>query len=94
MQLPLKLPMDQMQTRWKAILDPLLANNLNNISILPPIQLINGVTVVNHLLDRIQQGWIQLDIDAAATYYRSQPFNNKTITFTSNAAATIVIGVY
>lgn len=92
--LPQKLPPDLMQTKWAAQINPVLANPLNSISILKNIALINGVTPINHKLGQLQQGWIILDIDSAATIYRSQAFNDKTLTLTSNAACTVTLGVY
>lgn len=94
MQLPLNLPDSLMQTKWKSLLDPILANPLNGISILESVKLINGVTVVNHKLGRTQQGWFLTDIQGAATVYRSAAFNNLTLTLTSSAAVTCNIGVF
>lgn len=94
MQLPLRLPIDQMQTRWKSILDPFIANNLNSVNILSDIVLVNGITVINHLLSRKQQGWFLVDVQGPATIYRSAPFNDQTLTLTSNALVTVSIGVY
>lgn len=94
MQLPLKLPIDQMQTRWKSILDPVIASPMNQVSILSNVSLINGVTVINHLLGQMQQGWFLVDLNGAAAIYRSAPFNDKTLTLTSNDAVTVSIGVF
>ncbi len=93
-QLPLKSPSDITSTRWKALLDPMLANPLNNASILNGVQLAIGATVINHKLGRPLQGWFILDIDGAATIYRSAPLNNLTLTLTSDAAVTVNIGVF
>jgi hypothetical protein len=94
MQLPLNLPDSLMQTKWKSLLDPILANPINDVSILENVKLINGVTVVNHKLGRVQQGWFLTDIQGGATIYRSTPFNNLTLTLTSSAAVTVNIGVF
>jgi len=94
MQLPLGFPLPQMQTLWKSLLDPVLDNPLNDISILKNVQLNNGVTVINHRLGRNQQGWFLTDIQGAATVYRSAAFNSLTLTLTSNAAVTVNIGVF
>jgi len=94
MNLPQKLPLDLMQTKWSAILNPLLQNPLNSINILKNISLSNGSTVINHGLGRQQQGWFISDIQGAATIYRSAPFNALTLTLTSNAAVTVDIGVF
>lgn len=79
-------------TRWKSLLDPVIA--ASQPTILEGIHLTNGVTVINHKLAQIQQGWIITDITGAATIYRSAPFNDKTLTLTSNAAVTVNIEVF
>lgn len=94
MNLPLKLPIDQMQTRWKAQLDPILSNPLNTVSVLENISLIAGVNVVNHLLQRKMQGWFLTDLQSAATVYRSAPFNSLTLVLTASAPTTVSIGVF
>jgi hypothetical protein len=94
MQLPLKLTSDLMQTRWKSLLDPLLENPLNGISILENVDLSIGNNVINHKLGKKQQGWIILDIDGASTIYRSADFNDKTLTLNSSAAVTVKLGVF
>jgi hypothetical protein len=84
-----------MQTQWAAQLNPLLANQLNNVQILEGVSLNNGApTVINHLLGRQMQGWFILDINRSATIYRSAPLNATTLTLFSNAACTVNIGVF
>jgi hypothetical protein len=83
-----------MQNSWGAVLNVLLKNpSLDNV-LLKGISLANGVTVINHRLGRTPQGWRIVDIDGAATVYRSQPFNNLTLTLTSNAAVTVSLEVF
>ena len=94
MQLPIKIPLELMQTRWASILNPLIAKPLNSMLILEGIALINGAVTFNHMLGRLQQGWIILDVNGAATIYRSQPFNATTLTLTSSAAVTVNVGVF
>jgi len=94
MQLPLKLTSDLMQTRWKSLLDPLLENPLNDVLILSDVVLAIGNNTINHKLGRKQQGWLILDINGAATIYRSAAFNDKTLTLNSSAAVTIKLGVF
>ncbi len=94
MALPLQLPWEQAQTKWKSQIDPALASPLNNVTILKDVVLIAGTNVVNHTLGAIQQGWFLLDVQAATTIYRSQPFNSTTLTLTSSAPATVTIGVF
>lgn len=94
MQLPILTTLSALATRWKSVLDPVLANPINGVSILSNVVLANGTTVINHKLDQLQQGWFIVDINAAATIYRSAAFNEKTLTLHSNAAVTVSIGVY
>lgn len=94
MQLPILSEISQLVTRWKSILDPFLKNTLNDVSTLPDIDLSTGSNVINHMLSQKQQGWFLVDIQGAATVYRSAPFNDKTLTLTSDADVTVSIGVY
>lgn len=92
--LPQKLPLELMQTKWAAQLNPLLSNPFTSGILLPQTTLINGVTVINHLLQRQMIGWIVTDQDASASIYRSAPLNNQTLTLTSDAAAIINLWVF
>lgn len=83
-----------LQTGWAQQLDPVVNNPANQSIIIPNVKLINGATVVNHLLGRQMQGWAIVDITSAATVYRSKPFNNLTLTLTSNAATTVSLMVF
>lgn len=92
--LPLFTPSDPVLTRWKSILDPIIAQPLNSSNFLQNVVLIDGVTIVNHGLGRKPQGWILADVNGAATIYRSQPFNASTLVLTSNAAVTVNLVVF
>jgi hypothetical protein len=94
MQLPLNLPLNLMQTQWAQAINPVLANPINGVTIIPNIALSDGTTVINHHLGQIQQGWFITDIQGAATIYRSAPFNSLTLTLTSSAAVTVNLGVF
>lgn len=83
-----------MQTSWKAAITPIINNEINQGILLINVPLINGVTVVNHLLGRKMQGWMLADVDASASIYRSQPLNDKTLTLTSNAACNVALWVF
>ena len=87
-------PLQLMQTQWQSQLNPVLANPLTNPRILKNVALIDGVTVINHGLGAVQQGWIISDINAAASIYRSAPFNNLTLSLTSSAACVVNLVVY
>lgn len=86
--------LSMMQTNWSSILNPIIKMPTNNGNILTSVALINGVTVINHLLGRMMQGWFVTDINGAAAIYRSAPLNNLTLTLTSNAAVTVNIFVF
>lgn len=83
-----------MQSKWASELNPLLAKPLSDSITLTGINLNNGVTIINHLLGRQQQGWIVTDVNGSAIIFRSASFNNKTLTLTSNAAVTVNIMVF
>ncbi len=93
-QLGTQLTFPLMLTKWSSILNPLIANPINNVSVLSDIKLLTGTNVINHLLGKNQQGWMVVDIQGPATVYRSAPFNNKTLTLTSSADVMVSIGVY
>lgn len=81
-----------MQTGWKSALEPVIDNPIVNGILIKNVELINGVTAVNHLLGRKMQGWFITDMNAAATVYRSSPLNNLTLKLTSNAA--VIVNLY
>ncbi len=94
MQLPFQKSFELMQTKWKSILDPVIKNPLNDVSILKSVTLIIGETKIPHLLGQVQRGWLVLDVNASATIYRSKPFDGSYLYLTSNAVATVSLGVF
>lgn len=92
--LPQKLMWDQAQTKWAGTLNPIINSPLTNPLILQGIKIVAGDNVINHLLQRRQQGWIISDIDAAISLYRSQAFNDLTLTLTSSGNATVNLVVF
>lgn len=83
-----------MQTRWSAILNPILSNPLIQGNLLEKVVLAIGATVISHKLGRKPQGWIITDINASATVYRSAAFNDLTLTLTSSAVATVNLYIF
>jgi len=83
-----------LQTNWAAQINPVLKNTIIQGLQLSEISLINGATTFNHRLSRTMQGYFITDQNAAASIYRSQPFNDKTLTLTSNAVVTVNLWVY
>lgn len=86
--------LQMMQNRWAAILNPVISNPLNVVTILESVSLVSGANTINHLLQRKMQGWFILDLNAAVTIYRSQPMNDKTLVLTSSGTAVCNIGVF
>lgn len=87
-------PFMLMQTKWAAELNPVLAFPPLSGSILKGISLSIGVNTINHLLGRLQQGWILTDQSGGASIYRSKPFNATTLALTSDAVVTINLWVF
>lgn len=75
-------------------LNPIIASPINGLNILENQILITGANVINHGLGRMMLGWFIIDLQDAATIYRSQPLNSSTLTLTSNIDATVSIGVF
>lgn len=94
MQLPIKIPYDLMLTKWSSILNPVIANPLNDVSFLKNIALATGNNTVPHLLARMQEGWFITDINAAATIYRYKPLNSQFLYLNASAPVTVNIGVF
>lgn len=94
MQLPLKLQPDMQTTKWKSIIDPLLKNPLNNVTILKGIELAVGNNTISHKLGKKPQGWIIVDINAASTIYRYQESTDLFLYLNSSSIATISLGVF
>jgi len=92
--LPRNLSLPMTQSTWATKLDPVINFPPIKGNLLTNINLINGVTNINHKLSRTQQGWIITDIDGIATIYRSKPLNATTLTLTSDAAVAVSLWVY
>lgn len=86
--------LSMMQTQWAQQLNQLLDDPMSKGLILLGVSLASGATTINHLLGRKLQGWQIVDINGAATVYRSQPKNDKTLTLTSSAAVTVDLFVF
>lgn len=87
-----QLPLDQMQNKWAAQLDPVIKNPTNNSSILKNVSLVSGTNVVNHKLGRPLQGWNPTRIRASATFYDMQDTNQTPqLTLVLVSSATVII---
>jgi hypothetical protein len=83
-----------LQSSWRAIINPVLSNPLTNPRIIAGVKLVSGTNVINHQLQAMQQGWVIADTTAAATIYRSQPFNDLTLTLVASAPTVVTLVVY
>jgi hypothetical protein len=83
------------QTSWKAAITPVIQNEINQGLLLTNITLLaNTPLAINHMLSRLQIGWQLSDITANSTVWRTQPFNDKTLTLESSANTTINVWVF
>ncbi len=95
--LPQKQTLDQMQTKWAAIINPVTTNPSNQRSILKNVKLITGTNVINHGLGQKLQGWNPVRIRSAATFYDQQDSNQMpelTLVLVSSADVTIDLEVF
>jgi hypothetical protein len=83
-----------MQLQWSTAINPLLNAPLSNGTLLTGIQLKSGANVINTMLGRQAQGWMIVDTNAPVTVYRSQPFNNLTLTLVSSGIATVNLYIF
>jgi len=79
---------------WSAALNPVLANPLNNMSVIENFQFKAGTNIIAHHLGHLMQGWFIVDIQGIATIFRSAPMNSLTLTLTVSAPVIASIGVY
>ncbi len=84
-----------LQTNWASQLNPVVANPIvQGVQVTGITLAANTPLVINHLLSRKMQGWFVVDQNAAASIYRTQPFNSKTITLEANANVVVNIWCY
>ncbi len=84
---------DPTLTKWKAILDPVLANPVIQGNLLKNIALIQGDTAVNHLLQRMPQGWMIADQNAVSDIYRTS-WDNLVLVLNATQPVTISLWVF
>ncbi len=94
MALPIKLPLDLMQTKWSAELNPVLANPITSGNLLQGIAIVTGKNVINHGLGAKLQGYIIVLNSAAVTFHDTQstnPMTNLTLDLIASGPTTISI---
>lgn len=95
--LPKMQTLDQLQSKWPAILNPIIKNPSNNSNILKNIKLTTGTNVINHGLGQNLQGWNPIRIRSSATFYDQQDSNQMpdlTLVLVSSADVVIDLEVY
>lgn len=86
-----------LQTNWASQLNPMLSNPASQSILLKNVPLINGLTVINHRLGRVLQGWKIVRQRAAASIYDTQDSNQNpelTLFLNSSAAVTVDLEVF
>jgi hypothetical protein len=101
MQLPIVTTKAQdlslVQTKWAAILNPVIALPLTQGTIIPNVSLVSGKNVINHSLGRNLMGWILVRVRASATFYDTQdsnPFPSLTLWLEASAASVVDLYVF
>jgi hypothetical protein len=90
--LPQKQPIDQLSTKWSAIINPFLQNPLNKASILKNQSLTTGSNTINHGLGQTLQGWYIVRQRASAQIYDTQDSNpTPQVTLTLQVSAPVVV---
>jgi hypothetical protein len=90
-----KLPWDLANTKWAAELNPIISLPFLNGNLISNIKLIASTPLpVNHLLQRMPQGWFLFDNTANAVVWRSASFTTTTITLESSANTTVALLVF
>lgn len=95
MALPLKLPWETAQTRWKSQLEPIIANPILAGHQLDAIQFVaNTPQTINHMLSRTPQGFFPVLMSGPANLWVTQPLNDSTLTLETDADVLVSIWVY
>lgn len=96
--LPLRLPLEQMQLRWASLLQPLLDSVTATPIIIPNVKLTTGSNTVNHLLGKPLTGWTIVRFQGSwAQVYDAQDTNkmpDKTLLLNSSADVTVTLEVF
>ena len=88
--------LNMVQTKWKSLIDPVLASPLINGRLIST-SLAIGSNRINHLLGRNLIGWFIVGINGVANIYDTQASNQTpdlTLNLTSDAAVKINLWVF
>lgn len=90
-----KLPWELANPKWAASLNPILSLPMLSGNLISNILLSAGIPkTINHLLQRMQQGWILVDTTGSDVVKRTRPFNTTTLTLQSASDTTISLWVF
>lgn len=82
-------------TKWASVLNPVISLPILNGNQISNVVLVaNTPLVINHLLQRMPQGWFLTDNTANTSVWRTASFNNLTITLESSANTTISFWIF
>lgn len=88
------LPWELANSKWAQSINPILAIPMLSGKEIQGVKLVTGVNVFSHKLGRQPQGWYHTDLTAAATIFRSAPFDKDTLTLTSSANCEVSIWIF
>ena len=97
MALPIKLPLDRMQTIWKSQLDPVLSNLIVQGQLISNVALVAGDNTINTGLGHKLLGWIIVGKSATADIYDKQATNpnpQQTLILHTPAPVTVSLWVF
>lgn len=95
--LPQKLTLPEMQTKWANQINPVLRNPTINTLVLQDVSLSTGANSISHKLGRRLQGWYITRIRASATVYDTQDTNQTpqlTLNLVSSAPVVVDLVVF
>lgn len=94
-QLSTKLPWELANTKWAGTINPVLAIPFLDGNAIKGINLIANIPqAINHLLQRVPQGWFLLDNTANTNVWRTAEFNQFTLSLESTLDTQISIWVF
>jgi hypothetical protein len=86
-----------LQNKWAGVLNPIIANPLNNVSILKNVKLTSGANSVAHLLQKPLTGWFIVRQRGPASVYDQQDNNQSpqlTLKLISSASVSVDLAVF
>lgn len=90
-----KLPWELAGPKWAAEINPIISLPILQGNLIKDVKLVAGVPkAVNHLLQRMPQGWIITDNIAGVSIWRSTAFNILTLTLEASADTTVSLWVF